>query len=479
MDFSRTQYNGLFNSIAHEKTKYINVLYKIKTILAACKGNKLISKASGRMALTSSPNIIAESINFSHPIHKILLELLEKTKKLINGDKMFINVVENMIDKIYILLDNGIKAKIVSDAAKYILSTNLENKMGLVIDDFEKMNLTEKEQFLLDKRLKNLIKDTVGDEFISNLLINCMECTEGYDYDKIRILKVQTGSLEDSYIIDGIVVDRVPESKVKSLNNTSVGLFNCPLDIARTELKGTLVFNNHKQLLNFSVNEMESAKKLVDSLNINVLFISGNINELFMDFINDRNILVLRIFNKFDMKRISDMVNGNIHNFLGPIKSKGYVENISTFEDGGRTFTKIVSSKGKKIKTIVLKHSIGEMLDEMERKISYCLDSLNNKKSYDNEKSSSHFNMAEDDFNCKMAEIVEKIDSSKISISITRSFSNALESLMEFDMIKADKIKAIKYAFDFLATILEVDDYLVAKADKLDIKPRDDPNWDD
>lgn len=487
MDFNRTQLTDLFTGLRHEKAKYINILHKIKTLIALCNDHKLILNQNEKIMLTSSPRIIFESINFMHPILKILLEFLEKTERQINGDRFFINALTCLIDQISTLLDNGVKSKVISDLLKDISNIKYEEisnkKEKELVDGIENMKVSE-EAFTLSDSVKEIIKGVVGDDHVSNLLVESIQATRSFSVEKIRVFKVGTGSFEDSYAANGMIIDKTPEGNVKCLKNTSVGLFNCPLDICRTELKGTLVFNTHQELLDYSIKETESIKKLVDSLNVNVLIVCGNINEQFMDFVNHRNILVLRTFNKYDLIRICDLVGGTIYNTFGPVKMKGRVGEIGVFEDGGKFFTKIVSTsedndKCLNVRTIVLKHSVKEVLDETERKINYVLNCLNSKKSYDMQKPMTNFVVSDDDFTSNVISYIKRKSSSSSSDAITGALCKSLANLEDVKMVLSDKAKVMGYAFSFLATILEIDDYLVARLDKLDVKPRDNPNWDE
>lgn len=469
MDFSRTQLSGLLNDMSHEKTKYISILHKLKTVLSLCKDHKLIL-SSDRLILTSSPHVIYENTNVTHPILKILLEFLGKTRTMGDGSKFFVGILRAMIDHISILLDSGIKSKLLSDALKDIslldpLRTGLVNGM-------EHVNISKRGEgeFVIGDDVRSHVRRILGNTHVSDILVECMEATRSFDTEKIRICKVQTGSMEDSYRTSGMIVDRQPEGLVTRHTSTSVGMFSCPLDIPRTELKGTVLLHNHEDLLNFSADETEAIKRLVDSLNTNVLIVSGNVSDLFMDFVNRRNILVLRIFNKYDMKRICDLVGGSIHSTLGPIREKGFVQEIATMTDGNRTFTRIISSGN--VNTIVLKSSIRETLDEMERRIVSVLNNLHK---------NPHPTFSHTGTRDSVVSAIQSYGRSAGSTAgvVADAVCKGLENTEWTSLVLGDMSRCIRYSLECLATILEIDDYLVAKLDRLDIKPPQNGHWDD
>lgn len=392
-----------------------------------------------------------------HPILKILLEYLNKTNKLGNGDILFIELLKKLVDEIGILLDSGIKPKRISDT-------------------LEDIKLYEKKDTgrITYKQLTEYVESMLKDSHISNLLVEAIEYTDSFDVENIRICKVQSGSTEDSYRTEGMLLNRLPEGRIKRMTNTSVGIFNCPFDIVRTEMKGTILMQTSQELLNFSNDEIELCKKAVDALNVNVIIFSGTVSDLFIDFADSRNILLLRVFNKWDMKRLCDLLGGRIYNNLGPIESKGFVEKIEVVEDAECKFTKIVSAG--KVTTIVLKNSIKEMNDEMERKIIKTLHSLH----YSNSVVSNDEKNTVEELKFTNEKSFEEIALKIGSDDVIRSKISEVVRKMKFEkMILSHQQKCVKYAFEFISTILEIDDYLVAKADKLDIKPRENPNWDD
>lgn len=474
MDFSRTQLSGLLNSITHEKTKYINILHKLRTILSLQRDHKLILNSTDKLILTSSPQVIYENLNVSHPVLKILLEFLGRTRKMGSGDKFFVSLLGALVDHTSTLLDSGIKPKLLSDALKDISVLNVLEEASLA-SGLEQVNVEEKTKdgFVVNEDVRSYVEDFLGNTHVSSILVECMEATRSFDTEKIRICKVQTGSMEDSYRTSGMVIDRLPEGTVTRHTNTSVGMFNCPLDITRTELKGTVLLRNHEELLNFSTDEIEAAKKLVDSLNTNVLIVSGNVSEVFMDFVDSRSILVLRIFNKYDMKRICDLVGGSIYNTLGPVKEKGFAQEIGIMTDGSRSFTRIVSCTGN-VNTIVLKSSVKEALDEMERKIVSVLENLQQRACTRIQFSDSG------SIDCAVG-VIQNHGRSAGSIAgvVADAVCRGLRSVACTRLVLDDMSRCIRYSLECLATILEIDDYLVAKLDQLDVRPPQTGHWDD
>lgn len=455
MDFGRTQITGLLNNTAHEKAKFGALLYKLKTLLGVARGHKLILTPIDKLLLTSFPEDIYEHINYRHPIIKIFAEYLGKMVKYPRGPQYFIEIARLLIDQAGFLLDNGVKAKRISDTLRDVVEdVSREHRVGEAAAGGDS---------LLPADVREFIGEIVGNGHVAGLVVECIEGTRSFDGEKIRICKIPTGSLEDSYRIDGLIFGRKPEGAVESLTETGIGIFNCPLDISRPELKSTVLFKNHEDLLNFTKDETGRIRDLVDSLNVNALVVSGKVDSLFLEFVNKRNILVLRVFNKYDLKRLCDCVGGRIYNSLGAISGKGRARKICTFADGGMDFTRVIGSTD--VSTIVLKNSVKELLDESEKTIVSLLDGLSGRK---------NLSLSGAGFHDGVVRCIGRGDA--VREAICRVFADAPERRLFQD----DKVRCLCYALEFVSVVLEIDDYLVAKKDILDVKPpKHDGHWDE
>ncbi|KAI4291821.1 T-complex protein 1 subunit theta [Pancytospora philotis] len=458
MDFGRTQITGLLNGTVHDKAKFTGLLYRLDTLLSIYNGHKLILNRLDKVLLTSSAAEIYESVSYKHPIVKILGEYLAKAEPCVGGTEYFISTVKSLIAEVHFLLENGIKPKKISDTFRDLA----------LLKKAEQAEIDGDQEEGVSPAVRELIRATLKDDHLSALLIECMAATGSCDPEKIRLCKVPAGCFEDSYRLDGMIINRKPEGSVQRLVDTTVGIFNCPLDINRTELKGTVLLRDHKELINFSKDEVAGIKELVDRFNVNAMVVCGKIDSLFLELLNRRNILVLKVFSKFDLKRICDAVGGGISNGLVPVTQKGRVAEISAFRDAGFDFTRIVGSAN--VSTLVLKNSVRELLEEKERVIFGLLESLKTRAMQD----PSDSRLADASFHTRMIKMIGNDD------AIRERICKALAGKDEGKMFEADKARCLGYAFEFLGLLLEVDDYLVAKRDALDIKPpQHNGHWDE
>ena len=429
MSFTNSTLSGLLQNINYEKTRFITMLYRIKKLLEIneTEGYLIIRNQINKLLVTEDLTQVYSNVKFGHPVIKIFYEFLGRAGKYVNGPEYFIKTVRLLIDEIIVLLDNNISAKEISNRLK---SLNFE--MQLIGNGFT---------------TKTLINSVLKNAHLSELLYEATEDVNDFDIDKIKIIKVCTGVFNDSYVLNGLVLPNSPAGEVKQLENTSVAIYDCPLDLERTELKGTVLLKNAEELLNYSKNETEVIKKIVDNFMTNAIIVNGSVNNQFLDFCNRRNILVFPVFSRFDLYKIANALDAPVYTSLKE-EQRNYkkASKIKNFKDGNKPFT-VVEGKGL-IRTIVLKHSITEVLDEYELKINKLLEQLKGRQIKINKTA-----VAINDTNV-VAEIVKK----------------CIEPGNKIYMLDMDKKKCFKCVLEFVATLLEVNDYLIAHKEEIDLK---------
>lgn len=200
-----------------------------------------------------------------------------------------------------------------------------------------------------------------------------------FNDDHIRLVKILGGSIEDSQVLRGLVVNRSPESSnhdLSALKNVKVAVFNCPFDPNSGETKGTVLFNNKDDLLNYNATEEDYAKGLAEKVvasGAKVVIVGGSISELCLHYLNSYGLFVLRIMSKFELKRICKALNASPLASLGQPSQEelGFVDKIEVKEIGS---TKVVllhkDNENTKLVSIILRGPTNTLLEDLERSLA-------------------------------------------------------------------------------------------------------------
>ncbi|ORD93693.1 TCPQ [Enterospora canceri] len=427
MAFNNSTIGSLLSSINHEKTKHITMLYRIRRLLELGeKGGYLLVRGTGdKLLVTENQKVIYDRVKFNHPVTKIFGEFVERASESINGARYMIGLSRRLVDKLIVLLDSGVTGKYISNGLRdlEIESQFVEEEAGLA----------------------RLFFSVLGNMHLSKTLLRAISETGSFDTERIRLIKMNTGVFDDTVLVSGMVVPNGVSGRIRRGVNTTLGLYSCALDIPRTELKGTVLLNGAEELLRYSKDETERIREAVDALTTNILLVHGSVNSTFLDMCNRRNIVVLRIYSKFDLVRISRGLGLKVNETISG-RNRTVVKEVSTIRAGEREFTRVIGNG--QIRTIVLRHSLREVLDEYETKINGLLNGLKNKEDL-------------------------LVDERRIRVKSTGIVAEAVQEALEDEdvpMVDSDRERCFFYAMEFIATVLEVDEYLVAQPDQLQLK---------
>lgn len=156
-----------------------------------------------------------------------------------------------------------------------------------------------------------------------------------------------SGLLQSS-IIQGMVFKRQVEGDVSSITKGKVALYSCPVDIAQTETKGTVLIKTADELVKFSRGEeslLEAQIKAISDTGAKVVVSGGKFGDMALHFVNKYQMMAVRLNSKFDLRRLSKAVGGTVSqttSFNTKIKLKSvftliFISGASSFDSSHST----------------------------------------------------------------------------------------------------------------------------------------------
>lgn len=482
MDFGQTQLGTLISGTQQEeKAKYHVVGSRVRqacNLVRKMYGKsshvKLIENGYGQVMMSGQAGVVYDNMKMNHPLVKLLHEYVKKMEAIGDGATFFVMVVSGLISETLSVVDRGIKPALLAESFR-----GVERKMeGLCLG----LRMDHDVDFGDEESVRKVIRGVVQDRSLEDVVVGGICQAGSVSVEKIRICKVGSGSTEDSYVVEGMVFTRWAEGHVREASRARTSIYNCPVDIARTELKGTVVLKTGSELEQFSKEENKGIRKAVSEVSADVVICSGKVERIYLDFLNKAGKLVFRVVSKHDLRRIRELVGGEIWSTFRPQgeESQGFVDSVATFSEGGVRYTRFISHS-KKIHTIVLKNSVAAKLDEQERVVEKTLRVL------EKNMRQQRIEIVEGAgrFERRVSEILlarskELRDEESIAYKcMGRTLGTFCVEESEIYDVYNTKMKALKYAVEFIVTLLETSDYLVGKPEPLSIAPRTNQQWDE
>ena len=137
------------------------------------------------------------------------------------------------------------------------------------------------------------------------------------DIDNIKIEKKAGGSIRDTKLINGIVLDKevVHGGMPKRIENAKIALLNCPLEIEKTEFDAKININNLEQIQQFIDEENMMLKAMIDKISAveaNVVLCQKGINEMAQHYLAKSGILAVRRVKESDMYKLAKATGGRL-----------------------------------------------------------------------------------------------------------------------------------------------------------------------
>jgi T-complex protein 1 subunit theta len=351
----------------------------VQTSLGPYGRNKLVINHLGKAVLTSDAATILAQLDVVHPAAKLLV-LASRQQEAEMGDATNLVVVfaGELLRKAEGLLRLGLATADIVAGYEKAMGCALEVLPDLVIDKVEDMFSAEE----LTKALRTVVaaKQTGSEDLLAELVAEAVLAVlpknpTAFNIDSVRVVKILGGSVEQSRVVKGMVFGREPDGSVKKATKAKVGVFTCPVDISKTETKGTVLLHNAKEMLDFTTGEETQVEAIVKELHdsgVRVVVAGSTVGELALHYLNRYNILIIKVLSKFELRRLCRVVGATPLARLGaPMPDEmGTVDFVETMEIGGDRVT-VFRQDGESTKTatIVLRGATQDFLDDVERAI--------------------------------------------------------------------------------------------------------------
>lgn len=382
-------YNSYSNADG-QINKSINAIREIHqmclTSMGPCGRNKVIVNHLGKVIVTNDAATMLRELDIVHPAVKVLVMATEQ-QKIDMGDNT--NLVMILAGELLMVCEKlialGLSAVEIIQGFNMAKNFTLQELDKLVIGEITEK--TDKDELI--KVIKPVIsskkygsEDLLSKlvaEAVSHVLPRSESKSPYFNVDSIRVVKIMGGSLFNSTVVKGMVFNREPEGHVKSLPEGvkhKVAVFTCPIDIANTETKGTVLLHNAQEMLDFSKGEevqIDGMMKEIADMGITCVIAGAGVGELALHYLNRYKILVLKVPSKFELRRICRVCGATPLPRLGaPTPEEiGVVETVKTTEIGGDRVTvfKQETDEITRTATIVLRGATQNNLDDIERAI--------------------------------------------------------------------------------------------------------------
>lgn len=343
--------------------------------------DKMLVDGLGDVTITNDGATILKEIDVQHPAAKMMVEISKATDNEVgDGTSSVVVLAGALIEKAEELITKDVHPTIIVDGYRKSALKSIEifNHLAQKIDPGNKSELIRVARTSMQTKLVSKDSDELS-EVVVNAALQVSEPNESayiIDIDDVKVEKKAGGSLRDTKLIKGIVLDKevVHGGMPKRVEKAKIALINSALEIEKTEFDAKININSPDQMKMFLEEENKMLKNMVDKIissGANVAICQKGIDDIAQHYLAKSNVLSVRRVKESDMTKLSRATGARIVNNLEDLGSKdlGSADLVEERKVETDKWVFIEGCKHPKAVTILIRGGSQRVVDEAERSI--------------------------------------------------------------------------------------------------------------
>lgn len=343
--------------------------------------DKMLVDGLGDVTITNDGATILKEIDVQHPAAKMMVEISKATDNEVgDGTSSVVVLAGALIEKAEELITKDVHPTIIVDGYRKSALKSIEifNHLAQKIDPGNKSELIKVARTSMQTKLVSKDSDELS-EVVVNAALQVSEPNESayiIDIDDVKVEKKTGGSLRDTKLIKGIVLDKevVHGGMPKRVEKAKIALINSALEIEKTEFDAKININSPDQMKMFLEEENKMLKNMVDKIissGANVAICQKGIDDVAQHYLAKSNVLSVRRVKESDMTKLSRATGARIVNNLEDLSSKdlGSADLVEERKVETDKWVFIEGCKHPKAVTILIRGGSQRVVDEAERSI--------------------------------------------------------------------------------------------------------------
>jgi len=347
----------------------------VRTTLGPKGMDKMIVDSLGDVTITNDGVTILEEMNIEHPSAKMIVEVAKTQEDEIgDGTTTAVVLAGELLKNAEGLLDQDVHPAVIARGYRLAESKAQEilNQIGEKITPDNETVLKQIAQTAMTGKGAEYSKETLATLAVKG--VKMVEENNHVDKDNIKIEKRTGGSVEDSELIKGIVIDkeRLSQGMPRVVNGAKIALIDREIEIKKTEIDANIQIKTPDQMQGFLDQEEKMLQDMVEkitSTGANVVLCQKGVDDVAIHFLAKKGVYAVRRISESDMKKIAKATGAKIVNNLKDL-SVGDLGNAGTVEEkkvGDEEFSYIMDCKNPKAVTLLIRGGTEHVTNEIER----------------------------------------------------------------------------------------------------------------
>ncbi|HLD97552.1 MAG TPA: thermosome subunit alpha [Candidatus Nanoarchaeia archaeon] len=353
----------------------------VRTTLGPKGMDKMLVDSMGDIVITNDGVTILEEMNVEHPAAKMIVEVAKTQEDEVgDGTTTAVVIAGELLKKAEDLLEQDVHPTLITRGYRKAAEKSMEilNRIAEPI--------TDKDTAMLEKVAMTAMTGKGAEnakEHLARLAVKAVRAVadlkEGklvVNKDNIKIEKKVGGAVEDSELVEGIILDKekIHSGMPDVVKNAKVLLLDVAIEIKSTETEAKIQLTDPNQLQGFIDMEEKILREKVEKVarsGANVVFCQKGIDDLAQHFMAKKGMYAARRVSKSDMEKLARATGGKIATSLEDLSATdlGNAGVVEARKVGDEDMTFVKECKNAKAVTLLIRGGTEHVIDEVKRAV--------------------------------------------------------------------------------------------------------------
>ncbi len=341
--------------------------------------DKMLVDSMGDIVITNDGATILKELDIEHPAAKMVVEI-SKTQDNECGDGTTSAVVfaGELLKKSESLIEQNVHPTVISNGFRLASQEAVKvlKGMGVKVSPTDKKTLKLVAMTAMTGKSVGGEKDTLASIAVEAVSSIAEKSGERYvaDIDNVQVEKKHGGSVSDSTLIKGIILDkeRVHPRMPKSVKAAKIALVDSALEIKKTEVEAKIQIRDPMQMQKFLDEEENTLRAMVDKVTksgATVIMCEKGIDDLAQHYLAKAGLYAVRRVKRSDMEKLAKATGGKVVTNLDDLSPKelGKAAEVEEVKIGDSDMTFVTGCRNPKAVSVLVRGGTEHVVDEAER----------------------------------------------------------------------------------------------------------------
>ncbi|MEM0129684.1 MAG: thermosome subunit beta [Thermoplasmata archaeon] len=348
--------------------------------------DKMLVDSMGDITITNDGVTILKEVDVEHPAAKMLVEVAKtQDQQCGDGTTTAVVIAGELLKRAEYLLEQNIHPTVITkgfEIANQEAQRLITKEVGVPVKTTDEALLVDAARTAMgskgvfgsrDHLAKIAVKavqrivETRGDRVVA-------------DVDQIKIEKRHGGTIDDTQLIEGILLDKERgHPRMPGLvKGAKIALLNSALEIKKTEIESKINIKNPAQIQSFLDEEDKTFRQMVSQIKAsgaNVVVCQKGIDDVVLHYLAKEGIYAVKQVKESDLQKLARATGGRIVTGIKELTSGdlGAAEQVEERRVGEDKMTFVTGCKNPRSVSILIRGGTDHVTQEVERSLQDAL----------------------------------------------------------------------------------------------------------